>query len=226
MTTAELEKEINHANTLAYYDATDDFTAKTGAELLRKCHRLASEVALRYASVNNGFAPAPFGAFDRDEIARIFNTDATVVYNMYTVNAEVDPAKVELRDWTDCTCYGEVEAESIEAGDRFLFCKAYKKYLYTAAALAKSVGALQTMNMYMTGWGIMEREMTIARSQYGFTISAEDALRIVNLERVASERLWGEVEVCRLPEILPWYEQSRRRAARKSAKTTAKKRKA
>ena len=199
MTDDEIQAEIDDATDEAQKAAQDEFTRATGAELQKQCHRLTSETAKRYARIMKGLSPQAFGEYDRDEIARILNADVVLFYFGYELDMSTDPDTVE--DWQDGAMDASYDVEAEEAWDRLAFVEAFEKYLYTAAAFAKSIGAVHAMRLYLRAWGIVHevRESRKAR----FRLDPDEALRVVNLERVATDRLWVDVEAAKLPNFKP-----------------------
>jgi len=199
MTDDEIQAEIDDANDEAQKAAQEEFTRETGAELQEQCHRLTEETARRYARIMKGLSPQAFGEYDRDEIARIFNADVVIYFDGYELDMSSDPETVE--DWQDGAIETSWDTEAEEAWDRLAFVEAFEKYLYTAAAFAKSIGAVHAMRLYLRAWGIVHeaRERRKAR----FRLDPDEALRVVNLERVATDRLWVDVEAAKLPNFKP-----------------------
>lgn len=199
MTVEEIQREIDYENEEAKAAAQAEFTLKTGEELRAQCHRLTEEVAQRYAAVMKGESPRAFGGYDRDEIARILNTDTYIYYNGYEIDTSLEPKSIDY--WESGTIGVSLSCEAEEAWDRYVFIEAYSKFLHTAAAFAKSTGALHAMRLYLRAWGVVN--IAFDPTPYDRELSADEALRIVNLERVATERLWVEVEAAKLPKFTP-----------------------
>ena len=199
MTDDEIQAEIDDANEEAHKAAQEEFTRATGAELQKQCHRLTAETARRYARLMKGQSPQAFGEYDRDEIARILNADVVLFYFGYELDMSTDSDTVE--DWQDGASDTGWDTEAEEAWDRLAFVEAFEKYLYTAAAFAKSIDAVHAMRLYLRAWGIVHeaRERRKAR----FRLDSDEALRVVNLERVATDRLWVDVEAAKLPNFKP-----------------------
>ena len=214
MTIEEIQNEIDAANDEAFLEAQEEFTRKTGAELREQCHRLVEATAERYALIMKGESPRAFGAYDRDEIARILNADLAISYDGYDLNMSPDPSSIT--DWQDCAIETTLECEAEEGWDRAKFIEAYEKYLYTAAAFAKSIGASHAMRLYLRAWGLVGK--ACPHCGYRVRLFANEALHVVNLERVATERLWVEVEAAKLPAFKPKRPARPRKAAAKKRK--------
>ena len=214
MTEEEIQSEIDYENEEARNEAQEEYTRKTGNELRAQCHRLTDETAKRYALIMKGESPLAFGEFDRDVVARILNTDPNIYYDGYELDTSVDLGKI--RYWKDGTVGVSCDCEAEESWDRWGFIEAYRKYMYTAAAFAKAIGADHAMRLYLRACGIVDRRIKWVK--YYDCYSAEDALHIVNLERVATERLWVEVEAAKLPKFKPLRENAPRGKS-KSAKS-------
>ena len=197
MTDDEIQARIDDANDEARKIAQDEFTCATGAELQKQCHRLTAETANRYARIMKGQSPQAFGEYDRDDIARILNANVIIFYFGYELNMSADPDTVE--DWQDGTNDAGYDTEAEEAWDRLAFVEAFEKYLYTAAAFAKSIGGVHAMRHYLRAWGIVHEARE--RLKVRFRLDPAEALRVVNLERVATDRLWVDVEAAKLPDF-------------------------
>ena len=213
MTEDDVQCEITCENSDAYNHAQDEYTRKTGKELRAQCHRLTDETAKRYALIMKGKAPFAFGEFDRDVVARILNTDVYVNYDGYEFDTSVDLGTIEC--WQDAAVDVSYTFMAEETWDRWGFIEAYRKYMYTAAAFAKSIGADHAMRLYLRACGIMDRVIEHDRAHAWY--SAEEALHVVNLERVATERLWVDVEAAKLPKFKP-QRKNAPRGKSKSAK--------
>ena len=199
MTEEDIQSEIDAANDEAREAAQEEYTRKTGKELRAQCRRLTEETAARYDLVMRGESPRAFGEYDRDEIARILNADVVLVFDGYDI--DMSPTVETSDDWLAGAIETTWVFDADEAADRLAFIEAYEKYLYTAAAFAKSIGAAHAMRLYLRAWGLVDA--AAAQGGRGFRVGAAESLRAVNLERVATERLWVEVEAAKLPKFTP-----------------------
>ena len=198
MTKEEIQDRIDEENSILCQEAKEEFTRKTGAELKANCRRLTEETAERYALIMKGEAPRAFGAYDRDEIARILNVDTTICCDGYGLNTSLEIRPED--DWEDCAIETSFIIDAAETWDRKAFIEAYEKYLHTAAAFAKSIGSTHAMRLYLRAWGLVRKTYL----QYDrLPLAADEALRTVNLERVATDRLWVDVEAMKLPAFRP-----------------------
>ena len=213
MTDDEIQAKIDDANDEARKIAQDEFTCATGAELQKQCHRLTAETANRYARIMKGQSPQAFGEYDRDDIARILNANVIIFYFGYELNMSADPDTVE--DWQDGTNDAGYDTEAEEAWDRLAFVEAFEKYLYTAAAFAKSIGATHAMHLYLRAWGLV-RETYEQGAR--LTLTPEESIHAVNLEKAASSRLWLDLEAAKLPPFKP----RKPKPSKKPAKTAKK----
>ena len=157
MTEEEIQSEIDYENKEAQNDAQEEYTRKTGNELRAQCHRLTDETAKRYALIMKGESPLAFGEFDRDVVARILNTDPNIYYDGYELDTSVDLGKI--RYWKEGAASVSCDCESEESWDRWGFIEAYRKYMYTAAAFAKAIGADHAMRLYLRACGIVDRRI-------------------------------------------------------------------
>ena len=99
MTRKELEDKINAANSKLQDKAQKAFTEKFGIDLSDACSHLHLAVRHRIERFHRGEAPEPFGDYDRDDIARIFSTNAYLDFNGYEANDEVDVKTIS--NWRD-----------------------------------------------------------------------------------------------------------------------------
>ena len=198
MTQDQVFVSINLMNNKLRQVEQEEYTRKIGAELKTLCHELTRETAKRYESIMNGEAPRAFGEYDRDDIARILNTDTTVQFVGYSL--KIPPDK-EVDDWKDGATESLQMFSPDEAWDKDMFVEAFEKYLYTAAAFAKSIGAVHAMRLYLRAWGIVHDTHTSGYER--LSLSPEEALRTVRLERIARSRLWLDVEAAKLPKFSP-----------------------
>ena len=198
MTKQEILNAIEEANEKLHKVAQERYTRKVGAELRANCRRLAEETAMRYALIMNGEAPRAFGAYDRDEVARILNANIVIAYDGYCLRMPLDIDHIER--WEDGAEETSWSVDAEEKWDRGAFIAAYEKYLHTAAAFAKSIGSTHAMRLYLRAWGLVRKTGTQCNR---FVLAADEALRTVNLERVATDRLWVDVEAMKLPAFRP-----------------------
>ena len=213
MTYEEIKEAIELENARLIHDAAAEFTRKTGAEMQKRCSELTQETAARYAQIMRGEAPLEFGAYDSDDIARILATDTIIVCTGYRFDKAADIAKAKY--WTDAAVETSFYFGADESWDRAAFVDAYEKYLYTAAAFAKSIGADHAMRLYLRAWGLVHGALV---GQNHDKLDADSALRVVRLERIATSRLWVDVEAARLPAFKPQRPAGPRKAAAKKRK--------
>lgn len=211
MTIEELANEIDNANDNNRAEAQAAFTEETGKELADSCHYLAKGAAERLAVVRRGEPPPAFGAYDRDEIARIYTTDTSITYDGYDLDMGADAATID--NWPDGAIMMPRYEEAEEADDRKIFLDRYEEYLYAAAVFAKSIGSA-AVRPYLMAWGL-SRE---TRTQFSrLTLSPQEALRLTDLEKAASKLLWLDATIARLPKF---------KAVRPRRKAPSRKRKA
>lgn len=126
-TEEEVQYWVDELDDEARLAAQREFTNSIGAEVEELCIRLKEEVAKRYLLICNGDRPKPFGAFDRDEIQRLFAYNLNFTYDGY----EID----EFSDFSGSieSCMDEVSkvTDSEEAWSRYEFVKVFRKYLRT-----------------------------------------------------------------------------------------------
>ena len=195
MTIDELNDEIDAANDSSLEEAQQAFTEEIGRELSASCDRLVKETRNRIDAIKRGESPRSFGAYDRDEIARVFSTDMFFMYDIYEINYDVDVETID--DWRDGAFETAFSKEADEAYDREAFINCYEEYLYIAATFAKSIGSV-AVRPYLMAWGL-SRETKLKHTR--LTLGPQKALRMVNLEKAASKLLWLDVTIARLPEF-------------------------
>jgi hypothetical protein len=213
MTIEEAEEFINEENEDRIDEAKERFARATGGNLEENCKRLTEETAIRFELVMNGLAPTAFGAYDRDDIARILNTDTVISFDGYKL--EVESGTKEVEDWRDAAAETTWYFEAVETHDRRQFIDAYENYLHMAAAFAKSIGATHAMHLYLRAWGLV-RETYEQGAR--LTLTPEESIHAVNLEKAASSRLWLDLEAAKLPPFKP----RKPKPSKKPAKTAKK----
>ena len=171
------------------------FTKIFGAEVEQNCTRLMEEVAKCYLAINNGERPRKFGAFDRDEIERILTYDLNFTYKNYEVADGADFANSDFPE--QCITMDDMLMPSEEAWTRYKLVVALKKYLETAAAFAKSIGAIPASRLYMRAFLILEP------MYYGSNLSPEDVHRFAMFEKIATEMLIVDYLAYKLPPFKP-----------------------
>ena len=209
-TEEEVQYWVDELDDEARLAAQKEFTNSIGAEVEELCIRLKEEVAKRYLLICNGDRPKPFGAFDRDEIQRLLAYNLNFTYDGY----EID----EFSDFSGSieSCMDEVSkvTDSEEAWSRYEFVIVFRKYLETAAAFAKSIGATPAMRLYMRAFLILESLNSDSN------LSPEDARRFAMFEKSATEMLVADYLATKLP---PFKAASRAAKKKSSAKKSAKK---
>jgi len=206
MTEEEIQIEIDVYNSAAKYGAQCAYTEKSGEELASECKRLTVCVAERYLALMDGEAPRAFGSFDRDAIARIFNANTLLSFGGLDPDPTKDPTHAS--DWTECTCPATFEEPADEAYIRYTFCEAYMKYLHSAASAAKSADAPHTMRLYLRAWGILRR--AIDKEGPSFWLDGDDAIKVVDLEKTATDRLYIDIEAASLPDFKQLQAEARK----------------
>ena len=175
------EKWVEDTNLDAMLRAQDKFTLERGDELRENCYHLTEEVVKRYLRLREHAAPSAFGAFDRDEIARILTFVPVIEYTGFFYDpptADAPKGNVYETTW---------ETDASEAWDRSTFIAAYARYLEEAAAFAEAQGVTDAQQAYR---GALELVNAAGSPQVlRRALSPDDALRVVDLERRATETL-------------------------------------
>ena len=175
------EKWVNDYNLESMLKAQDRFTMERGGELKENCSRLLAEVSIRYGRVTHGEPPSAFGAFDRDEIARILAFFPVIEYEGFAYV----PASDGTEEGHAYKTQWETDAE--EAWTRSRFIEGYEKYLEAAAALADAKGVADARQGYLDAKTLVNA--TGAPQTLRHAIAPDDALRVIDLEKTATESL-------------------------------------
>ena len=171
------------------------------------------------ADVRSGNAPEGFGEYMRDELARILSTKTFLEYDGLSLDEdaaiEADPNTHFADVSNDCSITDWTE----EYGEWRKIATALVTYLHEAAILAKSVNPSSTAaRLYLRAWRIAS--MANGRGADCCHANKDEALAIVRLERVTSERLWVDVQFAALP---PFKAKGKAKAkAKGKTKTKAK----
>ena len=180
MTPEEPKCWIESTNDSALQRTQDEFTREYGAELADNCNHLIIEVASRYLQIKDGKPPYAFGGFDRDEIARTLAAETTIRYNGY-VRDTANGGDIVETVW---------ETDAIESWDRRKFIEAFDRYLAEMMTFAKARGAGGALRDCREARQIIN---AASSSILGFApLAPDDALRVVELEKAASEALSAE----------------------------------
>ena len=160
--------------------------------------RLIEEMLSRIATVRSGAAPDALGGFTRDELARILSTKTYCEYKMlrflrdFALKESVDAHPAFYSQATRTQCW------TPQFGHWRQLVTALSEYLYEAAIFAKHInGNSSAARLYLRAWRIVN---TIFTRNEGYSQATPgEALSIVGLERIATERLWVDVEFAALP---------------------------
>ena len=151
------------------------------------------------AAVKSGKPPeGRLGPYMRDELARILATATYLAYDGLTLdeNAAMEADSGMCFEDVSDSCY--ITSWTTEFGQWRRIVTALGEYLYSAAVFAKSVNPSSTAaRLYLRAWHIVQRIENRARN-YSYA-QKDEALAIVRLERVASERLWVDAQFAALP---------------------------
>ena len=216
MTIEEVQSEIDRVNEESLFDVQRRFSKNTGHDLANACDMLVRKTHKIITDIKSAFEPCllpvTFGEYDRDEIARVFTTDTTIEYDFCEFNTDSDPSTAD--HWSDCILQTTNTTDAEEASNRNLFIEYFENYLYTAATFAKSIGSA-AVRPYM-----MALSLSYETASFGSRIplSAEEALRLVNIEKAASKLLWLDVMIARLPKFKESKPRRPKTAARKAVR--------
>lgn len=206
MTIEKLEEEIEAANEYNEDVARRNFTEETGRELSDSCDVLTRKAKKRIAAIKRGELPRAFGAFDHDEIARVFSTSTLLIVDGYDINMDIDVAKIDK--WQDGASELVLTMDAEEEHDRTAFIEYYEEYLYAAATFAKSIGSA-AVRPYLMAWRLAKEIGT--PDAYGSSLP-EKALRLVKLEKAAYDLLWLDATIASLPKFKATKPRRKRKA--------------
>ena len=199
-TRGEWEALAENLNARSIAAAQEEFTRNGGQDLADDCEYLLHELKIRRRLLDSGDEPLAFGAFDRDMIARVLACEAEVSYTDYSFMGE-DGDEDEVIDISDDIPIGlaETTCPAKEAKIRGEFIEAYTKYLYDSAAFAKSLGAESAMRLYLKAWKLVHGPGIDGSTGSEKRFSGANAIKAVNLEAVAADKLWLAVAAKKLP---------------------------
>ena len=201
MTEEEVEKasaKLEAENAKKEAKALEKFGKGPVPKLDWMMDRLIEEMLSRIATIRSGAAPEAIGSYTRDELARILSTRTYCEYGMQRFmrdfalksSADANPAyysqSAVARCWTP------------QFGHWRQLVTALVEYLHEAAIFAKHVNPASTAaRLYLRAWRIAN---TVYTRDEGYSqATPSEALSMVGLERVATERLWVDVEFAALP---------------------------
>ena len=202
MTEEEIEnidKEIEDYNKEREKEALAKFNKGPVPKMKWTMDHILESLLSCIAAVKFGVAPTGLlGLYVSDELARVLSTRTFLSYEGLSLD---ENAAIEA---DSSTCFEDVSSEctiaswTSEFGQWRKIVTALCEYLYTAAVLAKSVNATSTAaRLYLRAWRIVKR---IECRNGGYSCATQDeALSIVRLEHVASDRLWVDAQFAALP---------------------------
>lgn len=183
MTIEEAELEMEEYNGILQQDAQDYFSEKVGRELSLSCERLANIAYDSIQAMKKNQPFEPFGEFDSDEIARIYVTDTVVVSEGYYL--DMSDRKIDSDDWRDFAIETSFFVDGEGTVERNSFIDYFEKYLRAAAKLAKSIKS-DAAKTYREALALSKE----TKAKYNrLLLSAEEALKLVNLEKTATKTL-------------------------------------
>jgi hypothetical protein len=193
-----IEMEIEDYNNEQRQKAIEEFKDGPVPKMRWTMNYVLKRLLEHIADVRSGDAPEGFGEYMRDELARILSTRTFLEYDGLSLNedaAKEADSNTSFEDVSnDCFITGWTE----EYGEWCKIATALVTYLHEAAILAKSVNPSSTAaRLYLRAWRIAS--MANGRGAYCCHANKDEALAIVRLERVASERLWVDVQFAALP---------------------------
>ena len=196
---ASIETEIEDYNTEQEEKALAKFKKGPIPKMKWRMEQILECLLGCIVAVKSGKAPeGQLGDYMSDELARILATATFLEYEGLSLdeNAAIEAdTGTSYEDVSNDCC---VLSWTPEFGQWRKLVTALDEYLYAAAVFAKSVNAASTAaRLYLRAWRIVKR---IEKRSDGYSNANQDeALAIVRLERVASERLWVDAQFAALP---------------------------
>lgn len=189
------EERLEEANDESAGNALDEFREKVGDEFEEKCLRLADEIDERCALVRKGRPPQELGAFDRDEMTRILATDTIIFYDVFQYDPE-EGDRVAAAQKRPKTPADDIQLtkdvcdlpDEYFARERFL----HSLYIYLCEEIlsAATYHFMEPLRLYREAAGLVERAYADRTIE---VLAPVDALRALECERLATERLQAEL---------------------------------
>lgn len=194
-----IEKEIEEYNDEREKETLAEFRKGPIPDMKWFMEHLLNSLLDNLAELKSGKVSDKWlGPFESDELTRLLSTRTFVSYEGLSldenaaIEADSDTSFEDVSD--DCT----ITSWTPEFGLWRKVVTALGEYLYAAAILAKSVNAASTAaRLYLRAWRIVKR---IERRNEGYSCATQDeALAIMRLEHVASDRLFIDAQFAALP---------------------------
>ena len=195
-----IEKEIEEYNKEREKEALAEFRKGSISDMKWFMEHLLNSLLDSIAELKSGKVSDEWlGPFELDELTRLLSTRTFVSYEGLSLedrsmaeDADSDASIEEVA--SDCT----ITSWTPEFGLWRKVVTALEEYLYAAAVIAKSVNAASTAaRLYLRAWRIVKR---IKNRDDGYSCATQDeALAIMRLERVASDRLFIDAQFAALP---------------------------
>lgn len=175
----------------------------------------------RIAAVRSGTVPDELGSYTGDELARVLATRTYLVFPGLCIdkaNAENADSGVSYEEVSfECSCATWTPQFGIWRQLYTALCE----YMREAAIFAKSVNPSSTAaRLYLRALRILQRVKGRGLDDYCYA-SKDEAIAIVRLECVATERLWVDAQFAALPPF-----KKRKTVRRKDAAKAKKSKKA
>ena len=213
-----LEGKIYEYNEDCKQEALSDFNDGPVPKMKWTMQFLLDKILGRIEVVRSGTVPDEFGSYTYDELARVLATKTFLEYT--SLDLDEDKAADAAPD----VSFEEVSYENSyadwtpEFGLWRKLLTALGEYMREAAIFAKSVNPSSTAaRLYLRALRIIQR---IEKRNEGYTCATKDeAIAIIRLEHVASERLWVDAQFAALPPFRKRKETVRRKGAAKAKKS-------
>ena len=202
MTDTEIErksKEIADYNDKVASDSLAEFAKADMSEKVWEVGYLTEEIAERLYAVRTGKAPAQFGQFVEDMLARALSTEMFCRADGLYLDVKRSKASPDAKPVIQ-ECPLRIRTNALAKWCQM--ASALCEYLHTAAALAKSVSQdPAAAHLYLKAWRVANDVATRCGGMDCAT--ADEALAIVGLHREACDRLWVDIAYSELPAFKP-----------------------
>lgn len=191
-------KAANEFDAKAKETALATFNAGPVPGIMRSAYRARSHMLSNIELVERGKAPEGLADFNREDIVEMLHTQTYAMYRAKFIVNDKEPE--EFSSYSDYLKYClETQEFSPKTYETYLETEEYKswlalfddlrRYLHSAAALAKAIGS-SAARLYLRAWKIMNDSLDGCEYSLVQTeLTEAQAQTIMRLERVAAELL-------------------------------------
>lgn len=212
-----LVREVDDYNRKEEANALADFYAGPVPEIMRSASRARDHMLRNIELVEQGKAPQSLADFNREDMVEMLHAQTYVEYQGSWIAAEKGPEEFDSRVEYLKYCI-EKQKEEAEGSwtitskpDEYkswlALLRDFKRYLHSAAALAKAIGS-SSARLYLRAWKIIEDSWN-SYLELQLELSEEEAQTVMRLERVAAERLQIDLLYAELKPYDPQKKENR-----------------